>query len=572
MQSSIMRAIVLTLALASPAAAQTSTGTAQNPTAEKQKPLPPCTVPQKSSKTAQTPPTTGQASSATGQTTAKTDPTSAPQPEARYPFDPAHYVKIVEETSDRRIILYDPRDVRTWPTLLRADADSKIVLEIDPDCLGSDMALNALFISADLNRADGSGSPVKTEVLNYSEVATDPRTQASQAGVALRTAGDVRVMLQELYDLTKDLVASMYEAACTGKPQSRYEPPAGCTYQLKADPTTADETMRTHLRAFQPRIDVIADFFSSDSNALVLNEIGTTVFNLDLQSLKATAGKLKTDVATFVSDPPGDQRTRAGDNLKLYIQRIWNDMQPLRIKLHADEEYFTHQWETVLVPRFHDLLAPGTIDLPKYKAADGDTLRITIQARSATGAGAGGVSHDFQIGIRKYRARVTTASSAFYLRRNGPIYDDQGKPVTQTFAPAPGVTFGPVFYSRGMRKADPIPNDRNSKRIWIAEDTSWSRFYSALAPGIGINVSLMNFSNNDFDPSIKDSQGNVVGGFKTTTSGSIQVGTGVSASLFSNALQFTYGWNLSVGDKRSYWGIGFGFIEIGQEIAKVAKK
>jgi len=42
--------------------------------------------------------------------------------------------------------------------------------------------------------------------------------------------------------------------------------------------------------------------------------------------------------------------------------------------------------------------------------------------------------------------------------------------------------------------------------------------------------------------------------------------------LFSNAIQFTYGWNLSVGDKRSYWGIGFGFIEIGEEIAKVAKK
>jgi len=506
------------------------------------------------------------ASPAAAQIPSNCDPASKDQ----RPFDPAHYVKIVEETSDRRIVLYDPRDIRTTPTLLRSDADSKIVIEIDPDCLGSDMALNALFISADLNRADGSGSPVKTEVLNYSEVATDPRTQASQAGVALRTAGDVRVMLQGLYDLTKDLIASAFQAECVASPPSAHSRPAGCTYQLKADAATSEGILRTHLRAFQPRIDVITDFFSSDSNGLVLNEIGTTVFNLDVQSLKATAGKLKSDVATFVSDTPGPQRDRARDDLMLYIQRIWDDMQPLRFALRNDATYFTRQWETVLVPHFRNLLAPGTIDLPKYKAADGDTLRITIQARSATGAGAGGLSHDFQIGIRKYRARVTTASSAFYLRRNGPIYDEQGKPVTQTFAPAPGVTFGPVFYSRGMKKGPAVAGDK--KPIWIAEDTGWSRFYSALAPGIGINVSLMNFASNDFDPSIKDSQGNVVGGFKTTTSGSIQVGTGVSASLFSNALQFTYGWNLSVGDKRSYWGIGFGFIEIGQEIAKVAKK
>jgi len=419
-----------------------------------------------------------------------------------------------------------------------------------------------------------SESPVKTEVLNYSVVATDPRTQASQAGVALRTAGDVRVMLQGLYDLTRDLIAAVYQDECTRNlpPASGGSRPEGCTYQLKSglSITEADEVLRTHLRAFQPRIVAIADFFTSDSNALVLNEIGTSVFSLDLGSLKATAAKLKSDVAAFVGDTTGRPGNPAGADLKLYLERIWNDMQPLRSHLRTNPSYFTEQWDTLLLPHFRNLLAPATIDLPKYKAADGDTLRITIQARSATGAGAGGLSHDFQIGIRKYRARVTTASSAFYLRRNGPIYDEQGKPVTQTFAPAPGVTFGPVFYSRGMKKGPAVAGDK--KPIWIAEDTGWSRFYSALAPGIGINVSLMNFASNDFDPSIKDSQGNVVGGFKTTTSGSIQVGTGVSASLFSNALQFTYGWNLSVGDKRSYWGIGFGFIEIGQEIAKVAKK
>ena len=495
-----------------------------------------------------------------------------PNSDKQRPFDPAHYVKIFEETSGRRIVLYDPRAVLTSPTLLRADADSKIVLEIDPDCLGSDMALNALFVSAELSRSDASAGPVKVEVLNYSEVAADPRTQASQAGVALQTAGDVRVVLQGLYNLTKDLVGSIYADECLGRPQSEHLRPAGCDYQFKSGLTTqsAENILRTRLRAFQPRVNAMTDFFSGDKNALVLNEIGTVVFSLDLRSLKATAAMLKSDVAAFLNDTDSPQRARAGEDIRLYLQRIWDDMQPLRAELLKNPNYFTDQWEKVLLPHFRNLLAPGTIDLAKYKAADGDALTITVQARSTSGDANGGVSRDFQIGIRKYHARVMTASSAFYLRRNGTILDDQGKPISQTFAPAPGVTFGPVFYSRGMKKGP--ETEKNGKSVWIAQDTTWSRFYSALAPGIGINVSLMNFSSNDFDPSIKDSAGNVVGGFRTTTSASIQVGTGISASLFSNAIQFTYGWNLSVSDKRSYWGIGFGFIEIGQEIAKVAKK
>ena len=128
----------------------------------------------------------------------------------------------------------------------------------------------------------------------------------------------------------------------------------------------------------------------------------------------------------------------------------------------------------MLLPHFRNLLAPGTIDLAKYKAADGDALTITVQARSTSGDANGGVSHDFQIGIRKSHARVTTASSAFYLRRNGTILDDQGKPISQTFAPAPGVTFGPVFYSRGMKKGP--ETDKNRKVGLDRPDTAWSRF------------------------------------------------------------------------------------------------
>ena len=136
-----------------------------------------------------------------GSAFAQTPATSDRKSKEETPFDPAHYVKIYEETSDRRILLYDPRHVATAPTLLRVDADSKIVVELNFQSPGQgDMALNGLFMSAELSRVDPGTGPVKAEVLNVSEIAADPKTQASQAGVALRTAGDVRVILQNLYE------------------------------------------------------------------------------------------------------------------------------------------------------------------------------------------------------------------------------------------------------------------------------------------------------------------------------------------------------------------------------------
>jgi hypothetical protein len=95
---------------------------------------------------------------------------------------------------------------------------------------------------------------------------------------------------------------------------------------------------------------------------------------------------------------------------------------------------------------------------------------------------------------------------------------------------------------------------------------------AALTPGVGVNVSFMNFGTGDFDDTIQDSAGNTVGGFKASTGGSIQVGIGVSASLFANAVQFTWGYNLQADVKHSYFGVGVGFVQIGQEIAKLAKK
>jgi hypothetical protein len=464
------------------------------------------------------------------------------------PFDPANYVRIFEETSNERIELYAPSGIATRPTLLRADLDSKIVIQLEG--LNADMALNGLFMSAEMSRSNVNAGPVKVEVLNYSEVATDPATQASQAGVALRTASEVYVIMRNLFELTRDLVAIAYEPACSGPPLNRAERPKGCSYARKTTaagtPVTdmeRDGEVRRYLRAFQPRVDAIADFFTSDRNALVLTAVGDTVFDLDARSLRATAAQIKQDVAVFIG--AGALAADARDDLLLHLQKLWDDMQPLRTATSEDPKFFDRQWSEIVFPRYQRILAPGTIDLRKYRAADGDTLTLTIQARSAGGQGTGGISRDFQIAIRKLRTRVTTEPTAFYLRRAGTIRNAMGQVIPSNFAPAPGVTFGPVFYTR-------------RQSFW--------------APGIGVNVSFMNFAANDFDPTIKDAENTVVGGFRDTTSTSIQVGIGYSLSMFSNAIQFTQGWNLNVDKNRMYYGIGLGFLQVGEEIAKFVKK
>lgn len=456
------------------------------------------------------------------------------------PFDPIHYIRIYEETRSQRNLLYESSMRDKKPTLLRVDENSKIVIELDEKKLTPNMALNGLFITAELSRVDTTAaSTAKVEVLNYSEIAQDPRTQASQAGVALRTSTEVKTVMVNLYELTRDLVSTAYAGDCvsTLPTMCSMEPPMG--ERIAA--------VRGYLRAVQPRINAVADFFLDPRNTLVMTAIGEEVLQLDYRSVTQMANKLRSDVAAVVAS--GD--ATALSDLHLNVMRLWADMREIRdatLKPGTTvESYFNARWTDAVHPRLLNVLAPGTIDLRRYKATDGETLTVTIQARGAGGEGTGGISRDFQMAIRKLHPRVTTEPTAYYLRRNGDILNDNGEKVESNFAPAPGMTFGVVLYARNA-------------------------VMRALAPGFGVNVSFMNFAANDFDPSITNAEGRVVGGFRSTTSSTIQVGTGLTASLFSNAVQFTYGWNLNVPKERSYWGIGFGFVQVGQEIAKFVKK
>jgi hypothetical protein len=59
--------------------------------------------------------------------------------------------------------------------------------------------------------------------------------------------------------------------------------------------------------------------------------------------------------------------------------------------------------------------------------------------------------------------------------------------------------------------------------------------------------------------------------FTNTTGTNVQVGAGPAVGLFNNMVRFTYGWNLNADRKRRYFRVGFGFIEIANEVKKYVK-
>jgi len=114
------------------------------------------------------------------------------------------------------------------------------------------------------------------------------------------------------------------------------------------------------------------------------------------------------------------------------------------------------------------------------------------------------------------------------------------------FSPSGGATFGWYYYSRRSAAL---------------------RF---LTPGFGLSVLFPRFPEKTvvITPSNPGEQPVV----DVTVSDGIDVGAGLVASLFENAVQFTYGWNLTSGAPRSYWGVGFSFGGIADKLGVTNKQ
>jgi hypothetical protein len=56
----------------------------------------------------------------------------------------------------------------------------------------------------------------------------------------------------------------------------------------------------------------------------------------------------------------------------------------------------------------------------------------------------------------------------------------------------------------------------------------------------------------------------------TQSSKVFDVGAGPVVTLFNGALQFSYGWDLNVEKRRTYVGIGFGFVKVIEKLQTLA--
>ncbi len=523
-------------------------------------------------------------------------------------FSPAGYVRLFEDTGTRRILIYDPARNELSSSQLKVDGRSTIYIEVAKDLIDQSIPMNRLFMTATLARKGGQSKDL--EVIGYSEVGKSQEGAESQNAVLLQTAANVQRTLMNMFFTTEDLVRTLYGDT------------PNCPELLARDPRHACGRKRVkraaaeaRFRLYEPEIRAIGDFFIREDTARVAGLLGAQAFDVDIASLTRIAQQYL-DNSTALSDPNAsdDGKQAALTDLVERTKLIWHDFSYIADEIRAEErkllsaiqtgqqptcfpepefadfkqrynealqaqpapdsrlaesvlqmaalDCYSYEWGEEIADLLRQYLVPAQIFLGADDVKPGDTVMLRIEARESAGA-AIGVPAQFLLTVRDRGTRVAVSPSLLFVKRLGVSDADTDitkpnaiKPVD--FSPFPGVTFGAVFHSRGLKKVTDKDWD------YEASETSGSRFLGALAPGIGINVTFMNFGDpRDFNPAAN----NGAGAFTTTTGANFEVGAGVVGSLFDNNLQFTYGYNLNASRKNSYFGIGFGFIEVGKRLA-----
>lgn len=516
-------------------------------------------------------------------------------PASKDPLDPATFIRIFEDTSQgSHLRRYEPiqkgsKNARQFSV----DSESSILIEPDPEKMGDDPALNKLYVTAKLASGDTSKDVVVT---GYSEIGQDKSKMAAQAGTAFQSAANVQAMVFNMAYAVGDIIRYVYlpsqkavpdtqesfsdwlkahqEVDCQSEQARNID--AAISKSVQSDnPFSSPELQRVRerFRLYQPEIQAISDFFLQPENLAIVERVGVEVFWIDRNSLQAIAQQYKNNIQiAFDSKSTASAQAQALQDLLERTKLVYKDfgefrrgirqqLAPLESETLTDDQWNARFEEAILsysdikrrqaFAQLKSHLATGSISLPDYQAKDGDRLTVTVESLPAD-ATTGGVPVVFQIAIKKYGAKIQWSPSLLFVRRlrvtgaeATPPTGSTAAPINRVnFAPSPGMTFGIAYFKRGQRGRD--------------------KFLRALGPGLGMNVTFMNFNDPSFDLS--------TGKFVNTTGTNVQVGAGAIASLFDNKIQFSYGWNLNVEHRRNYFGVGFGFIEIGKELTKYIGK
>jgi hypothetical protein len=522
-------------------------------------------------------------------------------------FSPLGYVRLFEDTGTRRILIYDPEKNQLNSSQIKVDGRSTIYVEVAT--INQSVPMNRLFMTATLARRGGQAEEL--EVVGYSEVGKSQEGAESQNAVALQTAEDVKLTLLNMFFTTKDLIRTFYGGVPGCPEELARDPRHSCATAVKIDPIVAE----SRFRLYQPEIQAISQFFVRPDTARVASLLGSQAFGVEIASLKLIAQQYLDNItALFDPDVTASRKQAAHTDLVERTKLIWHDFSYIADEIEAEKRKLlsaiqgsgasacldaneladlkqryeealavkpkpaTHQaasmietaaldcysteWGEEIASQLRQYLVPAQIFLGASDVKPGDTVTLRIEARESAGSPIG-VPAQFLLIVRDRSTRVAVSPSLLFIKRLG--VTDADVDITNPnaikavdFSPFPGVTFGAVFHSRGLTKVT------NKAWDYEASESGGSRFLGALAPGIGINVTFMNFGDpRDFDPAANDGNG----AFTNTNGTNFEVGAGVVGSLFDNNLQFTYGYNLNAGRKHSYFGVGFGFIEVGKRLA-----
>lgn len=517
-------------------------------------------------------------------------------------LDPSDFMEVDEDTkTGNHWTLYKPGGASAGekPRQLTADLESSILIIPDPSLMGDNPALNKLYVTARLASGDSSKDVVVT---GYSEVGKDRAAMPAQSGTAFQSAANVEAMVLNMAYTVGDIVRYIYSPAQGKEPNGNSQNQPRLTFQewldtrkevdlqskmvVDTDAAIAKaiqskqyddpnlQRTRERFRLYQPEIQAISGFFVQSENLEIVERVGIEVFWIDRESLLQIAEQFKNNTqVAFDSKSTPEAQAQALQDLLERTKLVYKDFGDFRreVRDRMRGEYRTEvqtedQWnarfqEAILAysdakrkdafKQLKNFLATGSISLPDNQVKDGDRLTVTVESLPA-GSTTGGIPVVFEIAIKKYGAKIQWSPSLLFVRRLGVTEAEASPPTGSTtaplnrinFAPSPGMTFGIAYFKRG--------------------NSNWDKFARGLGPGMGMNVTFMNFNDPSFDLATSK--------FVNTNGTNVQVGAGLIGSLFDNKLQLSYGWNLNVEERRTYFGVGFGFIEIGKEVAKYVTK
>jgi hypothetical protein len=506
-------------------------------------------------------------------------------------FDPATFIRIYEDTkAGGHIEIHNPKSRHDAGSHLSVDAESSVVIVPDSTLLkNSDLSLNKLFMSAVLSSEDKQQN---LEVVGYSEVGKDKASTEAQRGMAFQTSENIQNMVLNMASTSVDIIKYVYEV---GDDKSIYDADVQTRVKSPVKDAAQKQRAKDRFALYRPEIQAIGDFFSNEQNLSLVRIMGKEIFWIDSASLEEIAKQYKENVR--IAFDPSSKDSAVDDALTQLLERtklVVADFRDLVLEIKKTENETCPANEAQLPPdkqpcscadqkvnagltkadqdhlkrtcaiekvanemrsnafrELAKLFAPGSISLRSAKAADGNLLTVTVEAVGADGSPVG-IPAVFEIDIKKYGAKIQWSPSLLFVRRLGVTDAEAAPPAGSTappinkvnFAPSPGMTFGIAYFKRGNSKGD--------------------KFLRALGPGAGMNVTFMNFNDPSFDLSTQK--------FVNTSGTNVQVGAGLIGSLFDNKIQFSYGWNLNVENRRRYFGVGFGFIEIGKELTKYIPK